>query len=155
MLAKDFLFEIGVEEIPAGYIAGAMDKLESYFESSLKEAKLDHEKIIKYSTPRRLAIKITGLQTVQKNEIIEKIGPSGSASYDEKGNLTKAALGFLKSANATEKDIYIKSTTKGDKIAVKKEIKGKETKEILTQIIKEVISKIPFPKSMKWGSRKL
>ncbi|MCK4654396.1 MAG: glycine--tRNA ligase subunit beta [Candidatus Cloacimonetes bacterium] len=154
MLTKDFLFEIGVEEIPAGYIAGAINKLVSYFESSLKEAKLDFDKIIPYSTPRRLAIKITGLQTVQKNEIIEKIGPTKSASYDEKGNLTKAVLGFLKGANATEKDICIKSTPKGDKIAVKKEIKGKKAEEILTQIIKEVIHKIPFPKSMRWGSRK-
>ena len=155
MLTKDFLFEIGVEEIPAGYIAGAIDKLESYFESSLKEAKLDFEEIIPYSTPRRLAIKIIGLQTVQKNEIIEKIGPAKSTSYDEKGNLTKAALGFLKGANAAPKDIHIKSTPKGDKIAVKKEIKGKETTEILTQIIKEVILKIQFPKSMKWGRSKL
>ncbi len=154
MPKKDFLFEIGVEEIPAGYIGGAIDKLISFFESSLKEAKLDHEEIIKYSTPRRLAIKIPGLQTVQKNEIIEKIGPAKSVSYDEKGNLTKAAFGFLKGAGATEKDIFIKATPKGDKIAVKKEIKGKETAEILTQIIKDVIQKIPFPKSMKWESRK-
>jgi glycyl-tRNA synthetase beta chain len=155
MPKKDFLFEMGVEEIPAGYIAGAIDKLISFFESSLKEAKLDHKEIIKYSTPRRLAIKIPGLQTVQKNEIIEKIGPAKAVSYDEKGNLTKAALGFLKGAGATPKDIHIKSTPKGDKIAVKKENKGKETTEILTQIIKDVILKIPFPKSMKWRSRKL
>jgi glycyl-tRNA synthetase beta chain len=154
MPKKDFLFEIGVEEIPAGYIAGAINKLVSYFESGLKETKLDFEEIIPYSTPRRLAIKITSLQTQQKDEIVEKVGPAKAVAYNEKGNLTKAALGFLKSANATLKDIYIKSTPKGDKISIKKEIKGKETTEILTQIIKEVVPKIPFPKSMKWGSRR-
>ncbi len=155
MPKKDFLFEIGVEEIPAGYIGGAITKLVSFFESSLKEAKLDFEEIIPFSTPRRLAVKITSLQSRQEDEIIEKVGPAKAASYDEKGNLTKAALGFLKGVGATGKDIFIKTTLKGDKIAVKKEIEGKETTEILTQIIKDVIPKIPFPKSMKWRSRKL
>ena len=155
MPKKDFLFEIGVEEIPAGYIGGAVSKLVSFFESSLKEAKLDFDKIIPFSTPRRLAVKITSLQSQQKDEIIEKEGPAKSASYDEKGNLTKAALGFLKGTDAKSKDIYIKLTPKGDKIAVKKEIKGKESTEILAQIIKEIIPIIPFPKSMKWKSRKL
>ena len=155
MPKKDFLLEIGVEEIPAGYIAGAVNKLVSFFKSSLKEAKLDFDKIIPFSTPRRLAIKIISLQSQQEDKIIEKAGPVKAASYDEKGNLTKAALGFLKGAGASEKEIFIKSTPKGDKIAVKKEIKGKETTEILTQIIKDIISKIPFPKSMKWKSRKL
>jgi glycyl-tRNA synthetase beta chain len=155
MPKKDFLFEIGVEEIPAGYIGGAINKLVSFFESRLKEAKLDFEEIIPFSTPRRLAIKITSLQSQQEDEIIERVGPAKAASYDEKGNLTKAALGFLKGVEATEKDVYIKSTPKGDKIAIKKEIRGKETTEILTQIIKDVIPKITFPKSMKWRSRKL
>jgi glycyl-tRNA synthetase beta chain len=155
MPKKDFLFEIGMEEIPAGYIGGAINKLISFFESSLKEAKLDFEKIIPFSTPRRLTIKIISLQSQQKDEIVEKVGPAKAVAYDEKGNLTKAALGFLKGAGATEKDIFIKATPKGDKIAVKKEIKGKETIEILAQIIKDVIPKIPFPKSMKWRSRKL
>ncbi|MCD4795693.1 MAG: glycine--tRNA ligase subunit beta, partial [Candidatus Cloacimonetes bacterium] len=155
MQRKDLLFEIGTEEIPAGYIAGAINKLVSYFESGLKEAKLEFEKIIPFSTPRRLTIKITSLQIQQQDEIIERVGPAKTASYDEKGNLTKAALGFLKGAGAAEKDIFIKKTPKGEKIAVKKEFKGKETREILAQIIKDVIPKIPFPKSMKWGSGKL
>lgn len=155
MPKKNFLFEIGVEEIPAGYIAGAVNKLISFFESSLKEAKLDFDKIIPFSTPRRLAIKIISLQSQQEDEIVEKVGPAKAVAYDSDGKLTKAALGFLKGAGATEKDIFIKSTTKGDKIAVKKEIKGRETTEILAQIIRDIIPKIPFPKSMKWKSRKL
>ncbi len=155
MPKKDFLFEIGVEEIPAGYIAGAVNKLISFFESSLKEAKLDFDKIIPFSTPRRLAIKIISLQSQQEDEIVEKVGPAKAVAYDSDGKLTKAALGFLKGAGATEKDIFIKSTTKGDKIAVKKEIKGRETTEILARIIRDIIPKIPFPKSMKWKNRKL
>ena len=155
MPKKDFLFEIGVEEIPAGYIAGAVSKLVSFFESSLKEAKLDFDKIIPFSTPRRLAIKIISLQSQQEDEIVERVGPAKAVAYDSDCKLTKAALGFLRGADASEKDIHFVDTPKGEKIAIKKKISGKQTTEILKQIIKDIIPKIPFPKSMKWKSRKL
>jgi hypothetical protein len=75
--------------------------------------------------------------------------------YDENENLTKAALGFLRSAQATEKDIYFLPTPKGEKIAVKIEKKGKSAETILKDIIKESIKKIEFPKAMRWGENKL
>jgi len=155
MLNKDFLFELGVEEIPAGYIAAAIVKMSNHFASQLHEAKISYKEIIHFSTPRRFAIKITELQTEQSDEVIERIGPARMAAYDAEGNLSKAALGFLRGAGAEPEDMFIKETPKGDKIAVKKEIKGKKTEEILQQIILDVIPKINFPKSMRWGSNQL
>ncbi|RLC58813.1 MAG: glycine--tRNA ligase subunit beta [Candidatus Cloacimonadota bacterium] len=152
MSNKDFLFELGLEEIPAGYIAAAIKKLSDYFANQLKDAKLAYKEMIQYSTPRRFAIKIIGLQTEQNDEIIERIGPAKMAAYDTEGNLSKAALGFLRGAGAEAEDLFIKETPKGEKIAVKKEIKGKTAEEILQQIIIDVIPKINFPKSMRWGS---
>ncbi len=152
MSNKDFLFELGLEEIPAGYIAAAIKKLSDHFANQLKDAKLAYKEMIQYSTPRRFAIKIIGLQTEQNDEIIERIGPAKMAAYDTEGNLSKAALGFLRGAGAEAEDLFIKETPKGEKIAVKKEIKGKTAEEILQQIIIDVIPKINFPKSMRWGS---
>ncbi|RLC53398.1 MAG: glycine--tRNA ligase subunit beta, partial [Candidatus Cloacimonadota bacterium] len=152
MSNKDFLFELGLEEIPAGYIAAAIKKLSDHFANHLKDAKLAYKEMIQYSTPRRFAIKIIGLQTEQNDEIIERIGPAKMAAYDTEGNLSKAALGFLRGAGAEAEDLFIKETPKGEKIAVKKEIKGKTAEEILQQIIIDVIPKINFPKSMRWGS---
>jgi len=151
MQTKDFLFEIGTEEIPAGYISAAVNKLESYFASKLKEAKLSYEKIDVFSTPRRLTIKVTNLQIQQEDEIIEKIGPAKNIAYDEKGNLTKAGLGFLNGVG--EKEIYFKQTKKGEKIALKIQKQGKHTKLILSEFIKDVIKEIPFPKKMKWNQQ--
>jgi glycyl-tRNA synthetase beta chain len=152
MSNKDFLFELGLEEIPAGYIAATIKKLSDHFANQLQEAKLAYKEIVQYSTPRRFAIKILDLQTEQSDEIIERIGPAKMAAYDAEGNLSKAALGFLRGAGADAKDLFIKETPKGEKIAVKKEIKGKTAEEILQQIILDVIPKINFPKSMRWGS---
>lgn len=151
MPTKDFLFELGVEEIPAGYISEAVSKLQSFFKSELKEKKLPYIRIQTFSTPRRIAVKITGLPMKQDDEILEKIGPARNLAFDETGNPTKTALGFLRGASAEVEDIYFIDSPKGKRIAVKKKISGSETGEILEQICWEVISRINFPKSMRWG----
>ena len=152
---KDFLFELGVEEIPAGYIAGAIETIKDHFETNLKKANLAYNELIIFSTPRRFAIKITSLQTQQEDEVIERTGPTKEMAYDAEGKLTKAALGFLRGAGADEKDIIIKQTPKGEKIAINKEIKGEPATSILKNLVKDVIAEIKFKKSMRWGSSKL
>ncbi len=155
MPTDDFLFELGVEEIPAGYIADAVRKIRQHFETRLTEAKLSYSHIKMFSTPRRFAIKICDLQLQQKDEVIERIGPARDVAYDADGNLTKAALGFLRGADAKPQDIHFVDSAKGEKIAVNREVPGKQTKDILPQIILESIPKLNFPKSMKWGSTTL
>lgn len=155
MPTDDFLFELGVEEIPAGYISAAVKKLRTHFELRLKEEKLSFSDLKSYSTPRRFALKICNLQLKQNDEVIERIGPAAKAAYDAEGNLTKAALGFLRGAAAQADDIFLVDSPKGQKITVKKEIKGKESKDILPEIILELVTKFNFPKSMKWGDTKL
>jgi glycyl-tRNA synthetase beta chain len=155
MRTKDFLFEIGVEEIPAGYIKNALEKMNSYFVSQLQEAKLSYNSITLYTTPRRLVIKILELQVVQDDEVIEKLGPSKIISFDSEGNLTSAALGFLKGTGAREEDLFFKKTPKGEKIAVIAKNKGKKAEMILRKIVSEVMKKISFPKSMRWNAQEL
>ncbi|MDP8203488.1 MAG: glycine--tRNA ligase subunit beta [Candidatus Tenebribacter mawsonii] len=152
---KDFLFEVGVEEIPAAYIAGAIKAIKDNFEINLKKANLEYDELQLFSTPRRFTVRITSLQTQQKDEVIERIGPTKEMAYTTDGNLTNAALGFLRGAGAEENDIIIKQTPKGDKIAISKAIKGKPTATILISLIKDIITEIKFQKSMKWGNSKL
>jgi glycyl-tRNA synthetase beta chain len=150
MNRKDFLLEIGVEEIPAGYIAAAMQTLQKYFSELLQAKKLDYEKIELFSTPRRFAIRIEGVETKQKDETIERVGPTREIAYDKDGNLTKAAAGFLRSAKATESDIFFVSDKKGEKLAVRLKISGQETYDILKNAIPPLFKKFNFPKTMHW-----
>ena len=148
----NILFELGTEEIPSGYINGAISNLEKGLKSLLKDEKLSYGEIKMFSTPRRIAFQINGLQAKQQDEIIERVGPTIQVAYDSDGNLTKAAQGFLRSANASIDDVYQKHTKKGNKIAIKKEIKGKITIEILNSRLPEILLSINFPKTMKWGN---
>lgn len=149
---KDFLLEIGVEEIPAGYISATINTLEKYFIELLKAEKLDYEKIELFSTPRRFSIRIKALQQKQADEVIERVGPAKSIAYDTNGELTKAASGFLRGAGAKESDIFLKESKKGDKIAIRIKIAGKDSFEILKSAIPNLINKFNFPKTMRWGS---
>ena len=155
MLTKDFLFELGVEEIPAGYIANIEQSIIKRFENELKQAKLSYSKLYSYTTPKRFAILITDLEVEQADEIVEKMGPATRIAFSEDGSLTKAGQGFLRGAGCTKEDSYVKQTPKGEYIACKKEIKGKLVSEIITGFLPDLISNLPSPKSMKWGKSKI
>lgn len=168
---KDLLFEIGVEELPAGYILPALDSWQSFIQSRLVELKLSglgKQEIISYSTPRRLALLVKNILVSQEDEEIEKVGPSISVAFDDKGVLTKAGSGFLRGADVTitELDLktigekpadtgipYIKKTAKGQYIAVNQTIKGKNATELLNDLCRESLSKMIFPKMMKWKEK--
>ncbi len=150
----NILFELGVEEIPSGYIKPAIEALNKALITLLEQSNLSYSNLQMFSTPRRFAFIINELDEKQEDKIIEKVGPSINIAYDDNGNLSKAAMGFLRSANSAKDDIFIKKTNKGDKIAIKKKIKGKLSKQILKEKLPEIIFKLNFPKSMRWGNYK-
>jgi glycyl-tRNA synthetase beta chain len=155
MHRKDMLIELGVEEIPAGYIKPAMEKFCKSISESLSKAGLGYKEIEQYSTPRRFGLRILQLESEQQDEVIERVGPAVKIAYDADGNLTKAAMGFVRGAGASEQDIYKVASPKGDKIAVRLEKKGKTTVELLPTIIKSAVESITFPKTMRWGSSRM
>jgi len=154
MKRKDFFLELGTEEIPAGYLKPAIKTLERFFVGGLSAAKLSFEEVTVFSTPRRLGIHIKQIQTAQADETIERVGPALNIAFDDNGNLTNAGKGFLKGAKAAEEDIFFIPSPKGEKIAIKKQIEGKQANEVLQKITTTVTSKISFPKSMRWGNNK-
>ncbi|MBI9030516.1 glycine--tRNA ligase subunit beta [bacterium] len=155
MLTKDFLFELGVEEIPAGYIANIEKSIINRFENELKQAKLNYTQLASYTTPKRFAILVTDLEVEQQDEVVEKMGPATRIALAEDGSLTKAGQGFLRGAGCTEAESYIKETPKGSYIACKKEIKGKHVSQIITGFLPDLLTSLPCPKSMKWGGSRI
>ena len=148
----DFLFEIGVEELPARYVDSSEAELKKLMTESLKEERIDFKSAKSFSTPRRLALLIEGM--VQKQEDLHKksTGPSVEAAYKD-GKLTKAGEGFLKGQNADEADIKIIENEKGKYISVEKFYAGKDTAEILPDLLNKALKGLTFDKSMKWSDK--
>lgn len=154
-MSRNFIFEIGVEELPAAYAYDCMDQLKDNVIRNLKDNRLDFKDVEVFGTPRRLTIVISDLAYKQKDLEEELKGPSKNIAVDSDGNLTKAAMGFLKGKGLTEKDIFYKDVNGSEYLfAIKNEV-GADSKEILKSVIPDSIKSITFPKTMHWGGLNL
>ena len=146
-MAKDLLFEIGAEEIPAGFMPNILGQLKQLAETKLNDAHLPFESIATYGTPRRLALIVKGLADASAEISERHKGPSASIAYDADGNATKAAIGFARGkgldvADLVVEDGYIYAETK---------TAGVPAKDIVTDMLPQLITGLNFPKSMHWG----
>ena len=146
-MAKDLLFEIGAEEIPAGFMPNILGQLKQLAETKLNDAHLPFESIETYGTPRRLALIVKGLGDASAEISERHKGPSASIAYDADGNATKAAIGFARGkgldvADLVVEDGYIYAETK---------TAGVPAKDIVSEMLPQLITGLNFPKSMHWG----
>jgi glycyl-tRNA synthetase beta chain len=146
----DFLLEIGVEELPASYIAPALAQLESELKESLGELRLTFSDCATFSTPRRLAILVTDLLARQADYEEEATGPPVSAAYDQEGAPTKALLGFCKGKGVAVEDVRRVETAKGAYIAVTVKRVGQPAVALLPGVIARIVPGLEFPKAMRW-----
>ena len=149
------LLEIGMEEIPASFLKPALNNMEKAISKNFKENRISFENIKTYGTPRRLVMCIEGVAEKQEDLDIVNTGPAKKVAFDENGELTRAGMGFAKSQGAEATDIEILETPKGEYIAVRKFVEGKETKTLLADTLKELIEGMTFPKSMKWSDKQM
>jgi len=148
---KEFLLEIGAEEIPAGFVPQALSDLEKLVKKDLEAQRIDFQGMKTLGTPRRLVLAIESLAERQKSVELRKIGPSKQAAFDAKGNPTKAAIGFAKSQSIPVESLQLVPTEKGEYVCAIKEEAGKPTHEILPTLLPGWILSIPFQKSMRWA----
>ncbi|WP_068268537.1 glycine--tRNA ligase subunit beta [Caviibacter abscessus] len=148
----NFLFELGLEELPSRYVDTTEKELKNKILDKLVSNKISFDNAISFSTPRRIAIIINGLCEKQEDIKEVKLGPSLSVAIVD-GKPTKALLGFLASNKVSENDYEIIDTPKDKYIQITKHIKGRETKEVLSEILKESIKELEFEKVMKWSDK--
>ncbi len=151
-MQQELLFEIGTEEIPAGYILPALESMKRILSEKLQTLDLTYTGIKGSATPRRFALCVEGLISRQPDRREEVFGPPKQAAFDQNNQPTKAAIGFAKSRGASVDDLKVVDTQKGAYVMLLIEKKGRDTVEILSEVLPEVVKEIPFPKSMHWGS---
>ncbi len=152
MEKKRLLLELGCEELPDKQIDIAINSIETSFKAFLVANQLGCDTIQASGTPRRIYLDVSGLDSHQSDEVVEKIGPAISIAYTKDGELSPAGLGFLRKCNATPDAIFVQTTEKGSFIAIRQENKGKATGELLGKWIPEAIMQIPFGKKMIWSN---
>lgn len=145
---SEYLFEIGVEELPTTEVKNILEQLNEKIKNLLKNENLNFGFIRVFFAPRRFGFYIQNLQEKQENKIIEKRGPAVKIAFDENKNPTKALLGFLTSNNSSLEDVL----EKDNYVYIKKEIEGKSSSKILQENLPNIIKNLNFRKPMKWGN---
>jgi glycyl-tRNA synthetase beta chain len=149
-----FLLEVGTEELPASFVASALQQWRSRIPASLKEHYFDYETLEVFGTPRRLAVLVQGLPIAQPERVEEIKGPAAQAAFKD-GKPTKAAEGFARSRNVEISDLQLRKTDKGEFVFVEQTIPGLPTAEILTKLVPEWIFGLEGKRFMRWGNGEL
>ncbi len=152
---RDLLFEIGTEEIPAGYLDPALAQLETLFQRKATELKIGYGAIRVVGTPRRLALIVRDVVERQEDSREELLGPSKKAAFDAEGKMTKAAIGFARSKGAEVSALQVVDTPKGDYLMLVREVHGEDTMRLLPELLQSLILALSFPKSMRWGTNQI
>ncbi len=153
MERKDFLFELGTEELPPKALKRLRDALRDEIVRGVEAAELSFEMAEAYAAPRRLAVLLRGLQTRQADREIERRGPAKQAAFDAEGKPTKALEGFARSCGVTPDELIEIETPKGVWMGYRMQQPGKPAGELLPEIVSTALDRLPIPKRMRWGAR--
>ncbi len=143
----DLLLELRSEEIPARMQRRAAEDLRKLVTDALVARGFLYEGAKAFATPRRLALHIAGLPARGEAVREERRGPRVGAP-------DAAVQGFLKGAGLTSLDqaTTITDPKKGEFYLAVIEKPGRETLDVLAEILPEIIKSFPWPKAMRWGA---
>ncbi len=145
------LIEIGTEELPPKALKKLSNAFAEGIKSSLKDAGLNFESADVFATPKRLALSLNNVECQQADQSVEKRGPAKKAAYDADGNVTRAAQGFAASCGVEVADLIERETPKGAWLFFEATEKGLSLAELLPEMVKQSLNKLPIPKRMRWG----
>ncbi|MCO6560431.1 MAG: glycine--tRNA ligase subunit beta [Gilliamella sp.] len=154
-MQKTFLVEIGTEELPPKSLRTLAESFAANFIQQLDNANLEHGEVLWYASPRRLALKVLNLNDTQPDSQIVKRGPAVSAAFDANGNATKAAEGWARGCGITVDQAERIQTDKGEWLSYTQNQKGQPVVNLLCDMVKTALSKLPIPKPMRWAARQV
>jgi len=150
-MALQFLVELGTEELPPTALKHLSNAFLKGIEDGLKARKLSYEAAHPYATPRRLAVKITGLAESTPVEQVKVFGPPANIAFKD-GQPTKAAEAFAKKNGITVEQLQTADDGKTTKLVFNAESGGEKTADLLPSIVNESLASLPINKRMRWGA---
>ncbi|MFZ5698047.1 MAG: glycine--tRNA ligase subunit beta [Pseudomonadota bacterium] len=151
MNSRDFLVELGTEELPPKALRKLRDEFAAEVVAGIEKAGLPHGTVRPFAAPRRLAVMVEAVGVTQPDRTLSMDGPPVKAAFDANGNPTQAALGFAKKNGV---DIAALDRA-GEKLRFVRQVKGEPAVALLPGIVRDALDKLPVPKRMRWGARRI
>ncbi|SEB46454.1 glycine--tRNA ligase subunit beta [Terriglobus roseus] len=147
----DFLFEIGLEEVPARMLPAAQAELARRVTDLLTRERLLAEGSVteSFSTPRRIAVLVKGVLAGQADVEEELLGPPVKAAYKD-GKPTKAAEAFAEKAGVTVDALRTVTNAKGEYLAATAKRAGRSFAELIQAELPKEIAALYWAKNMRW-----
>lgn len=155
MQRADLLIELGTEELPPKALKALSEAFAGETLKQLDDAGFEHGAMKVFAAPRRLAFRIEQVAVGQPDRDIERRGPAVKAAFDDDGHATKAALGFAQSVGLSMDQLETVETDKGAWLVAKVREAGKPLAELLPTMLEQSLQRLPIPKRMRWGNRKV
>jgi glycyl-tRNA synthetase beta chain len=147
----DFLFEIGLEEVPARMISGAQAELQQRVVKMLERERLVRSGAMtkSFATPRRLAVWVKDVAERQEDVAEELVGPSVKIAYKD-GVATPAAVAFAKKAGLDVAALKTVTNAKGEYLAATVAKAGRGAAEVIAAEMPKELAGIYWAKNMYW-----
>ena len=155
MSTQDFLVEIGTEELPPKALKNLASAFQKGIESHLNDKELKFESSKLFAAPRRLALRIHGLQNTGAASKVEKLGPYANVAFDNDGKPTKAAQGFARANGIDFEQVGRITDEKGERLYYAQEVEGANAQTELPVAVSAALAKLPIAKRMRWGSSRI
>ncbi|MGB0679575.1 MAG: glycine--tRNA ligase subunit beta, partial [Polyangiales bacterium] len=149
---RDFLLEIGTEELPAAFVQTGLSQLPMHMQRALEAARIDHGPMQAMGTPRRLALHIEAMAATQREERELRTGPPVQIAFAPDGRPTAAAQGFARQCGVTVDALRRVTKGKGEVVAAEVLHAGGPVCDVLALLVPEVCAQLHFAKTMRWGS---
>jgi glycyl-tRNA synthetase beta chain len=150
-MSRTLFLEIGTEEMPARFVAGACEQLKEKVEKWLQNNRISYGEVQGFETPRRFAVMVKDVNEQQEDINEELRGPAKKIAVDENGAWTKAALGFARGKGLSPDDLYLQEVGGVEYVFARKHQTGQPTADLLPQL-QDIITGLSFPKNMRWGA---
>jgi glycyl-tRNA synthetase beta chain len=149
---KDFLVEIGTEELPPKSLPDLEQAFTAGVRAGLEQAALPFRALTSYATPRRLAVWVRGLAVQQPEQEVKRKGPPVSAAFGADGTPTRAAQAFADSCGIALDALTRVQEAKGEFLFYSGSKPGQATAALLPVIVQSALNALPIPKRMRWGA---
>ncbi len=148
----EYLLEVRSEEIPARMLEPGVRELATRVFEELMSRGLGPSEVETGFTPRRLVLILSGVPEREADREEQVMGPPVRAAYTADGAPAPALLGFAKRCGVAPEELSRVTTDKGEYLAAVKKIEGRETSEVLAEVVPRVLAGISWAKTMRWGS---
>lgn len=146
----ELLFEIGTEELPAAYVAEADEALAELARERLAAARLPAESLETFATPRRLALRASGLPERQAPRETLRRGPAAAAAFRD-GQPTPAGVGFARSAGVGVQELFVRADGGAKHVFARRVDEGRPAREVLPDLLAGLVRDLPAGRKMRWG----